>query len=175
MPQHPASIAEAPERPGRRRLSGGAQGALPVDAQGDPWTGKYVYDSGNLLYNLMLGSTGRLQKCRLYESTANRTARSTIAYLIVRDQTHENAYAKALEALGVTGPRCCRSRRRTPRSTPRWRRCWSRVYQGPQSKRYTFSLAQLSEAGKPCRGPAGDAPSSCRTADSATKPYRVNN
>ena len=50
----------------------GAQGALPVDAQGDPWTGKYVYDSGNLplnlLYNLMLESTGRLQKCRLYEN-----------------------------------------------------------------------------------------------------------
>ena len=33
--------------------------------------------------------------------TANKTARSTIAYLIVRDQAHENAYAKALETLGV--------------------------------------------------------------------------
>ena len=31
----------------------GAQGALPVDAQGDPWTGKYVYDSGNLPLNLL--------------------------------------------------------------------------------------------------------------------------
>ena len=28
-------------------------------------------------------------------------ARTTIAYLIVRDQAHENAYAKALETLGV--------------------------------------------------------------------------
>jgi Mn-containing catalase len=58
----------------------GAQDALPVDAQGDPWTGKYVYDSGNLplnlLDNLMVESTGRLQKCRLYEMTANETARS---------------------------------------------------------------------------------------------------
>ena len=33
--------------------------------------------------------------------TANKTARSTIAYLIVRDQAHENAFAKALESLGV--------------------------------------------------------------------------
>jgi Mn-containing catalase len=36
----------------------GAQGALPVDAAGNPWSGSYVYNSGNLvldlLYNLML-------------------------------------------------------------------------------------------------------------------------
>jgi Mn-containing catalase len=49
----------------------------------------------------MLESTGRLQKCRIYEMTDNKTARSTVAYLIVRDHTHENAYAKALESLGV--------------------------------------------------------------------------
>ena len=80
----------------------GAQGALPVDAAGNPWSGSYVYNSGNLvldlLYNLMLESTGRLQKCRIYEMTDNKTARSTIAYLIVRDQAHENAFAKRLAA-----------------------------------------------------------------------------
>src|SRR5215472_6574066 len=83
----------------------GAQGAMPVDAVGNPWSGSYVYNSGNLtldlLYNLMLEATGRLQKCRLYEMTDNKTARSTISYLIVRDHAHENAYAKALETLGV--------------------------------------------------------------------------
>ena len=82
-----------------------SQGALPKDAAGNPWSGAYVYNSGNLvldlLYNLMLESTGRLQKCRIYEMTANKTARSTISYLIVRDQAYENAYAKALETLGV--------------------------------------------------------------------------
>lgn len=76
-----------------------------MDAAGNPWLGSYVYNSGNLvldlLYNLMLESTGRLQKCRIYEMTANKAARSTIAYLIVRDQAHENAFAKALESLGV--------------------------------------------------------------------------
>ncbi len=83
----------------------GAQGAMPVDAVGNPWSGSYVYNSGNLtldlLYNLMLEATGRLQKCRLYEMTENKTARSTISYLIVRDHAHENVYAKALESLGV--------------------------------------------------------------------------
>ncbi len=42
-----------------------AQGAKPVDAAGNAWSGNYVYNSGNLvldlLYNLMLESTGRLQ------------------------------------------------------------------------------------------------------------------
>jgi len=83
----------------------GAQGALPVDSVGNPWSGSYVYNSGNLpldlIYNLMLESTGRLQKCRMYEMTDNKRARSTIAYLIVRDQVHELAFAKALETLGV--------------------------------------------------------------------------
>ncbi|GHO49487.1 manganese catalase family protein [Ktedonospora formicarum] len=82
-----------------------SQGAMPVDAAGNPWSGSYVYNSGNLsldlLYNLMLESTGRLQKCRLYEMTRNKTARSTISYLIVRDHAHENVFAKALESLGV--------------------------------------------------------------------------
>ena len=78
---------------------------MPVDAAGNPWSGSYVYNSGNLvldlLYNLMLEATGRLQKCRLYEMTDNKIARSTISYLIARDQAHELAFAKALETLGV--------------------------------------------------------------------------
>jgi len=83
----------------------GAQGALPVDSVGNPWLGSYVYNSGNLtldlLYNLMLEATGRLQKCRIYEMTDNKAARSTISFLIVRDHAHELVYAKALESLGV--------------------------------------------------------------------------
>jgi Mn-containing catalase len=83
----------------------GAQGALPVDSAGNPWSGSYVYNSGNLvldlLYDLMLEATGRLQKCRIYEMTDNKTARATISYLIARDAAHEAAFAKALETLGV--------------------------------------------------------------------------
>lgn len=48
----------------------GAQGALPVDAAGNPWSGSYVHNHGNLVLdlmdNLVLESTGRLQKCRIY-------------------------------------------------------------------------------------------------------------
>lgn len=84
----------------------GAQGALPVDSVANPWMGSYVYNSGNLvldlLYNLMLEATGRLQKCRIYEMTSNKTARATISFLIVRDAAHEAAYARALETLGMS-------------------------------------------------------------------------
>ena len=73
--------------------------------QDNPWSASYVYDSGNLvlnmLYNLMLEATGRLQKCRLYEMCDNKAFRSTVSYLIVRDLVHEKVFAKALETLGV--------------------------------------------------------------------------
>ncbi|SEM85578.1 manganese catalase family protein [Lihuaxuella thermophila] len=83
----------------------GAQGSMPVDAAGNPWNGSWVYSSGNLiadlLDNLVLESTGRLQKCRIYEMSSNKTLRETLAFLIVRDTAHQIAFAKALETLGV--------------------------------------------------------------------------
>ena len=82
-----------------------SQGAMPVDAAGNPWSGSYVYNSGNLvldlIYNLMLECTGRLQKCRLYAMSDNKAFRATVSYLIVRDLAHEKVFAKALESLGV--------------------------------------------------------------------------
>jgi Mn-containing catalase len=131
----------------------GAQGALPVDAVGNPWSGSYVYNSGNLvldlLYNLMLESTGRLQKCRIYEMTENKTARSTIAYLIVRDQAHENGYAKALETLGVEWNKLLPIPKTNAEKFPEVKRLTDL---GLQSKQYTFDLAGQSEAGKIFQG-----------------------
>lgn len=83
----------------------GAQGALPVDAAGNPWSGSYVHNHGNLVLdlmdNLVLEATGRLQKCRIYQMSENKTLRATVAFLIVRDEAHQAAFAKALETLGV--------------------------------------------------------------------------
>ncbi|MGK3950034.1 manganese catalase family protein [Microbacterium sp. K2] len=131
----------------------GAQGALPVDAVGNPWSGSYVYNSGNLvldlLYNLMLESTGRLQKCRLYEMTDNKTARSTISYLIVRDQAHENAYAKALETLGVNWRTSLPIPQTNAEQFPEVKKL---LDLGLQSKNYSFDLTAQSEAGKIFQG-----------------------
>jgi len=132
-----------------------SQGAMPVDAAGNPWSGSWVYNSGNLtldlLYNLMLESTGRLQKCRLYEMTDNKTARSTIAYLIVRDQAHENAYAKALETLGVDWGKVLPIPNTNAEAFPEVKKL---VDLGLQSKQFTFDLATQSEAGKIFQGPS---------------------
>jgi Mn-containing catalase len=132
--------AADPSRPARRRH------VLP-------WSGSYVYNSGNLpldlLYNLMLESTGRLQKCRIYEMTDNPTARSTIAYLIVRDQAHENAYAKALETLGVDWKTLLPIPKTNAERFPEVKEL---VDLGLQSKQYSFDLDGASEAGKIFRG-----------------------
>ncbi len=83
----------------------GAQGALPVDAAGNPWSGSYVHNHGNLVLdlmdNLVLEATGRIQKSRIYQMSDNKTLRATISFLIVRDEAHQMAFAKALETLGV--------------------------------------------------------------------------
>lgn len=100
-----ASMKMAKEQMNPHHFIVGAQGALPVDAAGNPWSGSYVHCNGNLvldlLDNLVLESTGRLQKCRIYQMSENKTFRATVAFLIARDEAHEMAFAKALETLGV--------------------------------------------------------------------------
>jgi Mn-containing catalase len=119
-----------------------AQGALPVDAAGNPWLGSYVYNSGNLVLDL-------LQKCRIYEMTENKTARSTIAYLIVRDQAHENAFAKALESLGVSWGSVLPIPKTNAEQFPEVKKL---LDLGLQSVQYTFSADNRSQAAKLYRG-----------------------
>ncbi|WAA10913.1 manganese catalase family protein [Fervidibacillus albus] len=83
-----------------------AQSAKPGDSQGRPWTGDNVFNSGNLivdlLHNYFLEIGARTHKMRVYEMTSHPTAREMIGYLLVRGGTHIVAYAKALEvATGV--------------------------------------------------------------------------
>jgi Mn-containing catalase len=98
-------LSVALESPNIHHFLVAGQSSRPVDAAGNPWSATYVYDSGNLvlnmIYNLMLEATGRLQKCRLYEMSNNKAFRATVSYLIVRDLAHEKVFAKALETLGV--------------------------------------------------------------------------
>jgi Mn-containing catalase len=79
------------------------QTALPVDSRGMPWTGDYVFSSGNLildlLHNFFLENGARTQKLRVYEMTDNPAARMMLGYLFVRGGVHALAYAKALESL----------------------------------------------------------------------------
>ena len=79
------------------------QTALPIDSQGNPWNGTYVFSSGNLkldlLHNFFLECGARANKIRVYEMVDDPVAREMVGYLLVRGGVHIVAYAKALEAL----------------------------------------------------------------------------
>jgi Mn-containing catalase len=81
----------------------GGQGALPYNSQGLAWSGDYVFNSGDLvldmLHNFFLECGARMGKLRVYESTSNPIARELCGYLLVRGGVHQVAYAKALEKL----------------------------------------------------------------------------
>jgi Mn-containing catalase len=91
----------------RQALSAGLH-AMPVDANGNPFTGNYVVASGNLaadLYaNVMAESTGRLLATRLYEFTDDPGMEEMLEYLIARDTMHQNQWHAALEDLGEHRP-----------------------------------------------------------------------
>jgi Mn-containing catalase len=83
-------------------LASGQQ-ALPMDSQGNFWTGANVFSSGNLkldlLHNFFLECGARANKIRVYEMVDDPVAREMVGYLLVRGGVHIVAYAKALEAL----------------------------------------------------------------------------
>ncbi|GJG86960.1 manganese catalase [Gemmatimonadetes bacterium T265] len=83
-------------------LASGQQ-ALPLDSQGNFWTGQNVFSSGNLkldlLHNFFLECGARANKMRVYEMVDDPCARAAVGYLLVRGGVHVVAYAKALEKL----------------------------------------------------------------------------
>ena len=81
----------------------GGKGALPVDANGAPWTGDYVFSSGDLVedltHNYFLETGARNGKLKVYEMVDHPAARALTGYLLVRGGVHQVAYARALELI----------------------------------------------------------------------------
>ncbi len=81
----------------------GPHGVMAANALGQPWRGDYVFNSGNLvldlLHNFFLENGARTVKLRVYEMTANPAARHMLGYLFTRGGVHAHAYALALEKL----------------------------------------------------------------------------
>jgi Mn-containing catalase len=81
----------------------GGKGVLPVDAGGAPWTGDYVFSSGDLVedltHNYFLETGARNGKLKVYETVDHPVARALTGYLLVRGGVHQLAYARALELL----------------------------------------------------------------------------
>ena len=132
-----------------RRRPGRAAGGRA----GNPWSGSYVYNSGNLvldlLYNLMLESTGRLQKCRHLRDDGQQDRP-------LDDRVPDRARPGPRERLrqGAGDPRRgleqarCRSRRPTRRGSPRSRSCWTWDCRASSTR----STYDQSEAGKIFQG-----------------------
>ena len=92
------------DQPGiRHHYINSGLGALPVNSLGQGWNGEYVFNSGDLvldlLHNFFLENGARMAKIRVYETTDHPIARRMLGYLFVRGGVHALAYAKALEEL----------------------------------------------------------------------------
>jgi Mn-containing catalase len=76
---------------------------MVANSMGQPWRGDYVFNSGNLildlLHNFFLENGARTHKMRVYQMTDNPAARQMLGYLFVRGGVHAHAYALALEQL----------------------------------------------------------------------------
>ncbi len=78
-------------------------GAMPVDSNGLPWNGTFVFTTGNLildlLHNFFLECGARMHKLRVYETLSDPTGREVCGYLLVRGSVHAHSYALALKQL----------------------------------------------------------------------------
>jgi Mn-containing catalase len=119
----------------------GGQGALPQDSRGNPWTGDYVFSSGDLVedltHNFFLETGARNNKLKVYEMVDHPAARALTGYLLVRGGVHQVAYARALENL--TGADLTKMFP-TPRiPTDKIPECQPHIKRGDHRRLYRFS------------------------------------
>jgi Mn-containing catalase len=119
----------------------GGQGALPQDSRGNPWTGDYVFSSGDLVedltHNFFLETGARNNKLKVYEMVDHPAARALTGYLLVRGGVHQVAYARALENL--TGADLAKMFP-TPRiPTDKIPECQPHIERGDHLRLYRFS------------------------------------
>ena len=80
----------------------------------NPWNGSYVASSGNLFgnfqANLNAEVNGRVQVCRLYETTDDPSIRDAFQYKVARDTMYQNRRMTVLQAAwpgdDAAAPRC---------------------------------------------------------------------
>jgi Mn-containing catalase len=82
-------------------------GAMPQDANGYPWNGKFVVASGNLLAdfraNVAAEAHGRLQTARLYHMTDDPGVKAMLKFNLARDTVHQLQWLKGIEELEADG------------------------------------------------------------------------
>jgi Mn-containing catalase len=133
----------------------GGQGALPVDSNGAPWNGDYVFSSGDLVedltHNFFLETGARNNKLKVYEMVEHPAARALTGYLLVRGGVHQIAYARAIENL--TGADLSKMFP-TPRiPTEKIPECKPHIERGDHLRLYRFSPSDYKELAAVFNGP----------------------
>ncbi|HEX5618548.1 MAG TPA: manganese catalase family protein [Solirubrobacteraceae bacterium] len=133
----------------------GGQGALPQDSRGNPWTGDYVFSSGDLVedltHNFFLETGARNNKLKVYEMVEHPAARALTGYLLVRGGVHQVAYARAVEKL--TGADLTKMFP-TPRiPTSKIPECKPHIERGDDKRIYRFSPNDYQEIVAVFNGP----------------------
>jgi Mn-containing catalase len=133
----------------------GGQGALPADSIGAPWTGDYVFSSGDLVedltHNFFLETGARQGKLKVYEMVEHPAARALTGYLLVRGGVHQVAYARALELL--TGADLMKLFPSPRIPTDKIPECQPHIQRGEHTKLYRFSPNDYREIVAVFNGP----------------------
>jgi Mn-containing catalase len=133
----------------------GGQGALPQDSNGRPWSGDYVFSSGDLVedltHNFFLETGARNNKLKVYEMVEHPAARALTGYLLVRGGVHQIAYARAIEKLTGADLKKMFPTPRIP--TDRIPECKPHIERGDHLRLYRFSLEDYQELPAVFNGP----------------------
>ncbi len=135
-------------------IAGGA-GALVQDSMGKPWSGDYVFSSGDLVedltHNFFLETGARNNKLKVYEMVEHPAARALTGYLLVRGGVHQVAYARAIERL--TGADLMKLFPSPKIPTDKIPECQPHIKRGEHLKLYRFSPDDFHELAAVFNGP----------------------
>src|SRR3954470_22336910 len=154
----------------------GGQGALPQDSRGMPWTGDYVFASGDLIedltHNFFLETGARNNKLKTYEMVDHPAARALTGYLLVRGGVHQIAYARAVEKL--TGADLSKMFP-TPRiPTAKIPECQPHIERGDHRRLYRFSPKDYQEIVAVFNGPHPETGEDLQVIDHAPEGFLWN-
>jgi Mn-containing catalase len=135
-------------------IAGGA-GTLVQDSNARPWSGDYVFASGDLVedltHNFFLETGARNNKLKVYEMVDHPAARALTGYLLVRGGVHQVAYARALEKL--TGADLMKLFPSPRIPTDKIPECQPHIKRGEHLKLYRFSPEDFQEIKAVFNGP----------------------
>jgi Mn-containing catalase len=151
----------------------GGKGVLPVDANGAPWTGDYVFSSGDLVedltHNYFLETGARNGKLKVYEFVDHPAARALTGYLLVRGGVHQVAYARALELLtGIDITKAFPAPRIPTEKIPE---CKPHLDKGSHLTLFRFSPEDYKEVVAVFKGPHPETGEDLRVEDSAPEGF----